>query len=399
MMNIREITFGIYYTGTNDRVTEKFESMWPLPHGVSYNSYLAEGTDKVALMDTVHIDTVHEFLAELKFILGDRKIDYLVVHHMEPDHSGSIPVILGLYPDLKIVGNVQTIGMIRGFHFCNDENRFLEIKHGDSLDLGGLRLNFYLTPMVHWPETMMTYLPEKKVLFSGDAFGCFGALNGGVVDSDMYVEGYWGEMYRYYSNIVGKYGKFVQSALTKLQGLEFDYICPTHGPVWHSNVDKVVKIYDDLSSYRSEPGVTIVYGSMYGNTAEMAEEIAVGLSVAGVKNIRIHNVAKSSMSDIISDAFRYKGLVIGSATYSMGLMPGIKALLDALTVREIKGKILAGFSGYTWAAGPVAKAITDFAQNMNIEMVGMLAMKQNIDRDMRQSARELGRTLAEQIKS
>lgn len=396
-MNIRNITDGIYYSGTNDRITERFESMWPLPLGVSYNSYVVEGSEKVALMDTVRIETVREYISQLEEILSGKDVDYLVIHHMEPDHSGSIPEVLSRWPNLKIVGNSQTISMVKGFHICQDDSRFVTVKDQDTIDLGGITLKFVMTPMVHWPETMMTYVEERNLLFSGDAFGCFGALNGAVVDSQMDVDRYWPEMYRYYSNIVGKYGKFVQKALDKLKDVKLDYICSTHGPVWHDNIEKVIKITDSLSNYQSESGVTIVYGSMYGNTGEIAEEIAVGLAENGVKNIRIHNVATSSMSDIIADAFRYKGLVVGSATYSMGLMPRVQEFLEAMKVREIKGKVLAGFSGYTWAAGPVANAINEFAGQMGLELAGILAMKQNIDSSMREAARGLGRSLASQL--
>lgn len=212
-MNFKEITKGVYYAGVNDRVTTLFEGLWPLPAGVSYNSYVVKGDDSIALIDTVRIDEVREFLENVRSVAPDRKIDYLVVNHMEPDHSGSIPEVVMAYPDIRIVGNAQTIGMIKGFYHIDDDSRFLEVKDGSVLDLGGRELQFHLTPMVHWPETMMTYLADCRLLFSGDAFGCFGALNGGVTDSEMETDHYFPEMYRYYSNIVGKYGKFVQRAL------------------------------------------------------------------------------------------------------------------------------------------------------------------------------------------
>lgn len=396
-MNIREIADGILYTGVNDRVTERFEALWPLPYGVSYNSYVVAGADKVSLMDTVRIDEVREYLNEVCRTVGDRTVDYLIIHHMEPDHSGSIPEVLKRWPNIRIVCNSQTLGMVKGFYHIDDPERFLIVKDGDTLDLGGITLKFFLTPMVHWPETMMTYVPERKTLFSGDAFGCFGALNGGVVDSEMNTEIFFPEMYRYYSNIVGKYGKFVQRALAKLAGTPIDYICSTHGPVWHERAGEVVAVYDRLSKYQSEPGVTIVYGSMYGNTAEVAEEIARGLSEAGVRNIRVHNASHSNMSDIISDAFRYKGLVIGSSTYSMTLLPPVQAFVDAMKVREVTGKVLAGFGGFTWAPNPVKQAIQDFADATGMELSGFVAVKQSLDEETRQAARQLGRSLAEKL--
>ena len=204
IMNIQEITKDIFYVGVNDRVKHKFEALWPLPYGVSYNSYIVAGTEKVALIDTVCIEEVREYFNNIDAIAGNRRIDYLVINHMEPDHSGSIPEIVRAYPDIRIVGNSKTIDMIKGFYHIDSDERFLEIKDGDTLQLGDMTLRFYLTPMVHWPETMMTYVEEREVLFSGDAFGTFGALNGGVTDKDMETDVFINEMYRYYSNIVGK---------------------------------------------------------------------------------------------------------------------------------------------------------------------------------------------------
>lgn len=398
-MNIREITSGIYYTGVNDRVTDKFEGMWPLPYGVSYNAYLVRGSKGTALMDTVEITEVHEYLDAVERTLQGSTPDYLVVHHMEPDHSGSIPEVVRRWPDLKIVGNAQTVGMIKGFYHVDDDSRFVTVKDGDTIDLGDMTLLFRLTPMVHWPETMMTYVAERGVLFSGDAFGCFGALNGGLIDTEMDTTVYWDEMYRYYSNIVGKYGRFVQQALQKLNGVTPEYICTTHGPVWHEKIAEVMGIYDRLSRYEGEDGVTIIYGSMYGNTAEVAEEIARGLAEAGVKNIRIHNASHSDMSYMISDAFRYKGLIVGCATYSMTLFPPVRALLTALQVREVKNKVFAGFGSYTWAANVVKKEMNDFCAAAGMEMQGFVMMKQGIDEDVRNSARALAAEVAAKLNS
>lgn len=394
-MNFKEITRGVYYAGVNDRVTTLFEGLWPLPYGVSYNSYIVDGGDGLALIDTVRIDEVREFLGNIGRIAPGRKIDWLVVNHMEPDHSGSIPEVVRAYPDIRIVGNSQTISMIKGFYHIDDDGRFLEVKDGDTLDIGGRTLRFYLTPMVHWPETMMTYLEDSRLLFSGDAFGTFGALDGGVVDSEMETDRFFPEMYRYYSNIVGKYGKFVQRALEKLSGLlPLDYICSTHGPVWHDLINEVIALTDRLSSCRPEAGVTIVYGSMYGNTAEVAEVVARELCRLGVRNIRIHNASHSSMSDMISDAFRYEGLIVGSATYSMGLFPPVESFMRAMETREIKGKVFAAFGGYTWAKGSVMAEIGKFSERMNMPVVASMAMRQTLDDASRAEARALAASVA-----
>ena len=241
-----EITNQIYYVGVNDRNKELFEGLWPLPNGVSYNSYLIVD-EKICLIDTVEVDFFIQYLENIHEVIGDRPIDYLVVNHMEPDHSGSIALIRKYYPEIKIVGNKKTFGMAEGFYGIADN--LVEVKNNDTLQLGAHTLQFVLTPMVHWPETMVTLDTTSHVLFSGDAFGCFGALNGGIIDADINCDTFWLEMVRYYSNIVGKYGTPVQNALKKLAGVQLDYLCSTHGPVWHEHVQKVIGIYDRLSRY------------------------------------------------------------------------------------------------------------------------------------------------------
>lgn len=377
-MNIKEIVEGIHYVGVNDRVKDKFEALWPLPYGVSYNSYIVIGTDKIALIDCVSITEVREFFNNIKAIIGDRKIDYLVVNHMEPDHSGSIPEIVRAYPDIKIVGNAKTIDMIRGFYHIEEAEQFHEVKDCDKIDLGDRTLSFYLTPMVHWPETMMTFAEESELLFTGDAFGTFGALNGAVIDRDMETDLYIREMYRYYSNIVGKYGRFVEKALAKLSGLKISYICSTHGPVWNEKIKEVYEIYSNLAGYKSEPGVVIVYGSMYGNTGEIAEMIARELAAKGVKRIIIHNASHSEMSDMITDAFRYQTLIVGSATYSMRLFPPVETFMNAMETREIKNKVFATFGNFTWASGVVTSKLIEFGERMKLPAAASLIVKQSV---------------------
>ena len=268
---MQQITDKVFYAGVNDRNKNLFEGLWPLPNGVSYNSYLIVD-DKVCLVDTVEVDFFMAYIKNIQEVLGDRRIDYLVVNHMEPDHSGAIELIRKYYPEIQIVGNKKTFDMMRGFYGI-EENR-VEVKNGDTISLGEHTMRFVMTPMVHWPETMMTLLentaengqPTERILFSGDAFGCFGALNGGLVDSQINCSEFWLEMVRYYSNIVGKYGTPVQNALKKLAGVHLDYICSTHGPVWHENIARVTDMYDRMSRYETEEGLVICYGTMYGNT-------------------------------------------------------------------------------------------------------------------------------------
>lgn len=387
-MNIREIEKKIYYVGVNDRVKHRFEGLWPLPYGVSYNSYIVAGDEKVALIDGVSIDEVREYFRNIHEIAGDRKIEYLIINHMEPDHSGAIPEVVRAYPEIKIVGNSKTVEMIRGFYHIEDPERFVVVKDGDELDLGGRKLKFVLTPMVHWPETMMTYVEGAGVLFSGDAFGTYGALNGAVVDTEMEVDVYIHEMYRYYANIVGKYGKFVERALVKVEGLELNYICPTHGPVWHEHIARVADIVSRLAQYESEPGVVIIYGSMYGNTAEGAEIIARELASLGVKRIIVHNASSSDMSTMIRDAFRYKVLIVGTATYSMRLFPPVEEFMNAMETREIKNKVFGCFSNFTWAPNAAAQKLQEYSDRMKLPITATLAIKQSANEETATDAKD-----------
>ena len=266
---MKKISDRIHYIGVNDDTKTLFEGLWPLPYGVSYNSYLVADS-KVALIDTVEHEFEGEFLDNIHEAVGDRPIDYLVVNHMEPDHSSLTAYILEKYPDLKIVANAKTVPMLKGY-YGTPEDRIHVVKEGDTLSLGSCTLSFHMIPMVHWPETMVTWLAEENTVFSGDAFGTFGMVNADVVDSEGTFESFRDEMMRYYSNIVGKYGTPVQTALKKLSGLEVKRICSTHGPVWEKAIAEVVALYDKMSRYEVERGVVIAYGSMYGNTAAAAE--------------------------------------------------------------------------------------------------------------------------------
>lgn len=376
-MKITEISQDIFYAGVNDRTTQKFEGLWSLPYGVSYNSYIIKG-EKIALIDTVPISQSLKFLENIKKIIGDSTIDYLIVNHMEPDHSGAIGIIKNKYPNIKIVGNKKTIEMISGYYGISDCT--LEVKDGDTLELGNDKiLNFTLTPMVHWPETMVTFESSTGTLFSGDAFGCYGALNGGIIDDEMDIEMYIPEMYRYYSNIVAKYGIFVQKAIGKLKGISLKMICPTHGPVWKDYMMHVLDLYDRMSKYEAEEGVVIVYGSMYGNTEEMAEVISHKICEQGIRNIKIYNLSTADLSFILADICRYKGLIIGCPTYSNGIFPPAETLLSALLTREVKNRVFACFGSFTWAPG-IAKKLSSYIEKLNFDTVECnLEIKQGVN--------------------
>jgi len=298
---------------------------------------------------------------------------------MEPDHAGSIRLIRQHFPDVRIVGNRLTFGMLAGYHAITDG--LMEVKEGDTLFLGKHRLTFYMAPMVHWPEVMVTYNETSHILFSADAFGTFGALDGGVIDVEMNTSRFDDEMVRYYANIVGKYGNPVQKALQKLGGLDIRMICPTHGPVWREQKDKAISTYDRLSRYEGMNGVTLVFGSMYGHTEQMAETIASALADGGVRDIAIHHVSYSHASYILRDIFKYKGVIIGSPTYSNRIFPEIEALLHKIEAREIKNRLFGYFGSFTWA-GAAVKRLSQFGEAMKWETVGTpVEQKQNISTD------------------
>lgn len=391
-----EIADKVYYVGVNDRNKSLFEGLWPLPNGVSYNSYLIDD-DKVCLMDTVEADFFVQFIENLREVLGDRPIDYLVVHHMEPDHSGSLSLLKKYYPNIKVIGNKKTFDLMSGFYGIRENT--VEVKNGEELNLGHHTLKFFMTPMVHWPETMMTLSMGKvNQLFTGDGFGCFGALNGGFVDEDIDTDWAWLEMVRYYSNIVGKYGVPVQNALKKLAGHRIDYICSTHGPVWHKEVDKVLALYDRMSLYDTDPGLVICYGTMYGNTERMAEQIARSASLAGVKHIRLYNVSKTHHSYILQDIFRFRGLIVGAPTYNSGLYHEMDVLLQEVANRDIKNHLIGWFGSYGWASKAVA-AIGDWNENhLHFEKVGEpVEMKQALTPEIQAECYRLGREMAAKL--
>ncbi|MDH6303567.1 anaerobic nitric oxide reductase flavorubredoxin [Parabacteroides sp. PF5-5] len=395
MYKLKKVTNNTIYVGVNDRQKALFENLWPLPHGVSYNSYLILD-EKTVLIDTVDICYSDIFFKKIEDALNGRPVDYLVVDHMEPDHAGSIRLLRQMYPEMQIVGNNKTHGMLEGYHGITDG--LVEVKESDKLNIGSRELEFYMAPMVHWPEVMFTYDPKDKVLFSADAFGTYGTLDGGVIDSEMNVEHFWEEMIRYYANIVGKYGNPVQKALQKLGSIEVETICSTHGPVWREHLKQAVSIYDRLSRYEGEEGVVILYGSMYGHTEQMAEAIASSLADNGIKNIILHNASKSHASYILRDVFKYKGLIVGSPTYSNQLFPEIESALSKIETREIKNRLFAYFGSFTWA-GAAVKRLAAFGEKMGWEVVGEpVEQKQGLKADKYEACLALGAAMAAQLK-
>lgn len=365
-----KISDRIYSIGVNDTDKVLFEGLWQLPYGVSYNSYLVVD-EKTALIDTVEHGFEDEFMDNIHEAIGDGNIDYLVVNHMEPDHSSLVAYMLDRYPDMKMIANTKTLPMLKGYYNV-PEDRVHIVAEGDKVSLGSCSMSFHMIPMVHWPETMVTYLEEEATVFSGDAFGTFGAVAENIVDDEDTFEEYRDEMIRYYSNIVGKYGTPVQTALKKLSGLELKRICSTHGPVWEKNIDKVVDIYDRMSRYEVERGVCIVYGSMYGNTAAAADALAQELERLGVP-YAVHDLAGNNAGDLgisgaLRDVFKYDTVAVGSPTYNNGIFPPVESFMKSLQARLIKKRRFFAFGSYTWAGASV-RQLNEIASSMGFKLV------------------------------
>jgi len=355
----------IYFLGFNDRRTQLFENIWPIPNGVSYNSYLIVD-EKIALIDTVERQFIEDYLEKIEAIIGNKPVDYLIINHMEPDHSGAMKAILSKYPDITLVGNKKTFGIVESFGTIPEN--VVVVTDNDILDLGKTKLQFQTIPMVHWPETMVTYDEGNKILFSGDAFGSYGTLDGGVFDDEINLEFYETDVMRYFTNIVGKYCAHTQRALKKLEVLDIKMIAATHGPVWRTDLNWVLSRYNKWSAYDMENGVVIVYGSMYGNTQKMAEVIARQLSERGIKNIRVYDSSKTHSSYIINDIFRYKGFIVGSCAYNNALFPNVETLLSTIEHMGVKDHFLGIFGTYLWNGGGVNN-LKKFAENIKWEMV------------------------------
>jgi flavorubredoxin len=356
----------IHWIGVNDRETTLFENYWPLEKGVAYNSYLIVD-EKIAILDTVKFNKTTEYLEKIKSLIGDRQVDYLIVNHMEPDHSGSMLALLGAYPDMQIVGNKKTFPFIEGFYGIT--KNYYEVGDEDLIDLGKHKLRFYLTPMVHWPETMMTFDETTGVLFSMDAFGGFGALDGGIFDDEINYDFYEDETRRYYINIVAKYSPMVQRSLKKLSGLTIKMIAPTHGPVWRSNPGKIVDLYDKWSRFEAERGVVIVYGSMYGNTAKMADYLARIISEHGIKNVKVFDASKTHSSYILSEIWKYKAVVIGSCAYNTKVFSSVETVLAKLGNSGLKDRYISVFGNKSWSGGGVS-GIEAFVSEVGWEKIG-----------------------------
>ena len=388
----------LYYIGANDRQTALFENMWPLPEGVSYNAYLIRD-EKTALLDTVRLNKADGFIQKVLEVLEGRTLDYLVIHHMEPDHSGCIKDILELFPDLTFVGNKKTRAMLYDFlELTPDDTKFIEVKEGDVLDLGKRKLQFVMTPMVHWPESMVSYEPTDKVLFSQDIFGGFGTVDGAIFDDQADYSHFREETRRYYSNIVGKYSMMAVKAIEKVKNLDVNIICPVHGFVWRENPQTIIDDYRKWANYEVEEGVVIVYGSMYGNTEGMADYLATFLAREGVKNIKVFDVSKTHASYIINEIWKYKGLILGSSTYDNSVYPNMYNLLNVIKYNKIKNHVLGVFGSYGWSGGAV-KQLNAFVDEGKFERVDtVVEARGTMHKEEEDQLRQLAKEMASKIK-
>ena len=355
---MNKITNDIYYIGVNDHQIDLFEGQYDVPNGMAYNSYIIVD-DKIAVFDTVDGNFADQWLGNIAEVLGDRKPDYLIVQHMEPDHSANIKKFLEKYPDATIVGNAKTFGMIENFFEGLVIANKLEVKEGEKLSLGRHELSFVFAPMVHWPEVMFTYDSTDKVLFSADAFGKFGALD---------VEEDWAcEARRYYFGIVGKYGMQVQGVLKKAAALDIQTICPLHGPVLKENLGYYLGLYNTWSSYGVESeGVFIAYTSVYGNTKKAAELLKEKLEAKGCPKVTIADLAREDMAESVEDAFRYGKLVIATTTYNADIFPFMKHFILDLTERNYQNRTIGIIENGSWAplAAKTVKAMFEKSKNI-----------------------------------
>lgn len=346
----RNITDTVIWVGGSDRRLALFENLFPIPRGVAYNSYLILD-DKTALIDTVDSSITRQFLENIFHSLNGRTLDYLIVNHMEPDHCANIEELVQRFPNLTIVGNAKTLDFIDQFYDLDIKDHTLTVKENDSLNLGTHTLRFYLTPMVHWPEVMVTYEESEKILFSADAFGSFGALNGNLFNDELNFDRDWLQDARsYYSNIVGKYGPQVQNALKKLSGLNIQKICPLHGPIWRTDLNYLLEKYDLWSRYvPEEKAIAIMYSSMYGDTENAANILAAQLANAGIHNIAVYDVSTTHVSDLIAEIFRCSHLVLAAPTYNNGIYPAMQNLLEDMKALNLQHRFVGLIENGSWA--------------------------------------------------
>ena len=370
MRNTRKINDDIYYLGASDRRIELFENVYPVSQGMSYNSYLITD-EKTCLMDSVDESIRGQFLENLQYALNGRNLDYMVVQHMEPDHCSIVPELFRMYPDMKLVASLQAFKMMENFYSLQTEERRLVVKEGDTLELGKHTLKFIAAPMVHWPEVLMTYDVTDKILFSADAFGSFGAMSGNIFADEIdWDKDFKDEARRYYVNIVGKYGPQTQNVLKKASTLDIQMICPLHAHIWRKDLSKIISLYDKWSKYEAEKdSVVIFYGSIYGNTQNAAEILAMQLAENGMENVEVFDTSKTHVSFLVSKAFEYKTLVFAAATYNAEIFDTVQNLIIELKNHNLSNRRIGLIENGSWAPVAASKMKSQLETLKNMEIV------------------------------
>lgn len=371
MQCARKINEDLYWVGAEDRRLALFENIYAIPRGIAYNSYLIKD-EKNILLDTVDYSVGRQFLENVKYVLNGEKLDYLIINHMEPDHCSLIEELVFKYPEMKLVCNNQTIRMLKQFYNFDVDSKVEIVKEGQTFKTGKHEFQFVMAPMVHWPEVMVTYDMTDKILFSADAFGSFGALNGNLFNDDTDFEKEWlSDARRYYTNIVGKYGPQVQNLLKKASSLEIKMICPLHGVIWRNNIGYIIGKYDKWSKYESEEkSVLIIYSSVYGNTENVVNTLANYLGENGIKNIAVYDSSNTDVSKLVAESFKYSNIVIAATTYNLGLFPKIEEYLLDIKRQNLQNRTISIIENSTWVPGIVTKEVKCILSEMkNIQVL------------------------------
>lgn len=394
MFCVRKITEDLYWIGGNDHRLALFENVHPIPRGVSYNSYLLLD-EKTVLFDTVDWSICRQFIDNIKGVLGDRTLDYMVINHMEPDHAACIEEIILRYPKVKIICTEKGFMFMHQFGFNIDKN-IIQVKEGDNMSFGKHNVVFVSAPMVHWPEAMVTFDTTAGILFSADAFGSFGALDGKLFNDEVNFDRDWiDDARRYYTNIVGKYGPHVQALLKKAGGLDIKFICPLHGPVWRNDFGYLLDKYNKWSSYEpEEKGVMIVYGTMYGNTEAAATDLATRLVEKGMTNVVMYDVSKTHVSYLISETFKYSHIVLASVTYNLEVYPPMLSYLMDMKALNLQKRTFALIENGSWApqAAKLMRAHLEDMKDMTI-----LDNEMSVNSSLKEGDEDLMDSIAESI--
>lgn len=399
MHSTRKVTDDLIYVGGSDRRLSRFENLFPIPKGVSYNSYVLLD-EKTVLFDTADESISRQYIENVVHALNGRPLDYMVVQHMEPDHCAMIDDMLRRYPEAKMVCSAKAVGMFAQFYGTDVAARALVVKEGDKLSTGEHTLHFVMAPMVHWPEVMVTYDEKDKILFSADAFGTFGALAGNIFDDEITFDTTWmNDARRYYTNIVGKYGVQVQALLKKAASLDIEMICPLHGPIWRKDLGLLLEKYQKWSTYEPEDKtVMIAYATMYGNTENAANVLAGMLADKGVKNIAMYDVSETDVSELVAESFRCSHLVLAAPTYNSGIQPKMEAYLSDIKALNLQKRTVAIIDNGTWAAtaGKQMIGMLEGMKNMTI-LENTISIKSALAENQLGALEALADELAKQV--